>query len=99
MNLDLGMICPGKEAPHGFLTNEHSASSYGIPVLVIEGQAYGPADALPYPRPASLRAHKLEWTGAAPVWLVCRLAAKGNKYREAGKSFLSQWPEGPQIVD
>lgn len=27
-----------------FLTTEHSASSYGIPVLVIDGEAYGPAD-------------------------------------------------------
>lgn len=26
------------------LTTEHSASSYGIPVLVIDGQAYGPGD-------------------------------------------------------
>lgn len=26
------------------LTTEHAASSYGIPVLVIDGQAYGPAD-------------------------------------------------------
>ncbi len=26
------------------LTTEHSASSYGIPVLVIDGEAYGPGD-------------------------------------------------------
>ena len=26
------------------LTTEHSASSYGIPVAVVEGQAYGPGD-------------------------------------------------------
>lgn len=28
----------------GILTDEHSASSYGQPVLVYEGRAYGPAD-------------------------------------------------------
>lgn len=96
MNLDLGIICPGKEALHGFLTTEHNQSSYGIPVLVIDGDAYGPADPLPYPRPSSLRGHK--WNGAAAVWLVCRHAAPGNEYRDAGKSFLSQWPEGPQVA-
>lgn len=29
------------------LATEHSASSYGIPVLVIDGEAYGPADHMP----------------------------------------------------
>jgi hypothetical protein len=29
------------------ITNEHSASSYGQPVLVIDGQAYGPGDLVP----------------------------------------------------
>lgn len=29
------------------LTTEHAASSYGIPVAVIDGQAYGPGDATP----------------------------------------------------
>jgi hypothetical protein len=29
------------------LTTEHAASSYGVPVLVIEGEAYGPADMTP----------------------------------------------------
>ena len=32
--------------PEGILTDEHSASSYGIPVLVYDGQAYGPGDTL-----------------------------------------------------
>ena len=26
------------------LTTDHAASSYGQPVLIIDGQAYGPAD-------------------------------------------------------
>ncbi len=29
------------------ITNEHAASSHGIPVAVIDGKAYGPADELP----------------------------------------------------
>ena len=29
------------------LTTNHAASSYGIPVLVIDGEAYGPADETP----------------------------------------------------
>ena len=40
-------------SPSWVLTDEHSASSYGIPVLVhraAEGQAYGPGDIVkPYP--------------------------------------------------
>ena len=28
----------------GLLTDEHSASSYGLPVLVIDGVPYGPRD-------------------------------------------------------
>jgi len=29
------------------LTTEHASSSYGRPVLVVDGQAYGPGDRLP----------------------------------------------------
>lgn len=29
------------------LSNEHASSSYGIPVAVVDGEAYGPADELP----------------------------------------------------
>ena len=29
------------------LTTTHAASSYGVPVLVIDGEAYGPADMTP----------------------------------------------------
>ena len=37
----------GSAYPDATLTTEHSASSYGQPVLVIEGEAYGPGDVLP----------------------------------------------------
>lgn len=30
-----------------FISDEHSASSYGIPVAVVDGEAYGPNDFLP----------------------------------------------------
>lgn len=30
------------------LTTEHSASSYGVPVLLIDGEPYGPGDLTPY---------------------------------------------------
>jgi len=37
-----------KNAIQGIIiTDEHSASSYGIPVAVVDGQAYGPDDELP----------------------------------------------------
>lgn len=29
------------------ITDEHAASSYGIPVAVVNGEAFGPADELP----------------------------------------------------
>lgn len=29
------------------ITDEHSASSYGVPVAVVNGEAYGPGEALP----------------------------------------------------
>jgi len=29
------------------ITDEYAASSYGIPVAVVDGEAYGPADELP----------------------------------------------------
>ena len=43
------MRAPTKKAMKAVLTTEHSASSYGQPVLVLPGSniAYGPADKLP----------------------------------------------------
>lgn len=32
------------KAEQGVLTDEHAQSSYGLPVLVIDGEAYGPGD-------------------------------------------------------
>jgi len=36
-------------SPRIALTTAHAASSYGIPVALIEGQAYGPGDLLHHP--------------------------------------------------
>ncbi|MEA3400600.1 MAG: hypothetical protein U9R79_05075 [Armatimonadota bacterium] len=45
------------------LSTEHAASSYGQPVLVIEGEAYGPADLLQLPQGGVMTA--LEWVRLA----------------------------------
>jgi len=36
------------------LTTEHSASSYGVPVAIVGGRAYGPSDVLPALQPDPL---------------------------------------------
>lgn len=39
----------GSPYPEAVLTTEHSASSYGQPVLLIGGEAFGPGDLLTLP--------------------------------------------------
>lgn len=39
----------GSPYPEAQLTTEHAASSYGQPVLVIDGEAFGPGDLLTLP--------------------------------------------------
>jgi len=39
------------------LTTDHPSSSYGLPVLVIDGQAYGPGDMTPLGPAAEVAAH------------------------------------------
>ena len=36
-----------ENAKNIIISDEHAASSYGIPVAVVDGEAYGPADSLP----------------------------------------------------
>lgn len=48
----------------GHLTTDHAASSYGIPVLVIDGQTYGPADYLPAVDESTLGS---DFFGTAPL--------------------------------
>ena len=54
----------------GILTDEHSASSYGITVLVFGGRAYGTADLMPDVKITAL------WKKAriGPVWAIIQRA-------------------------
>lgn len=74
------------------LTNERTESRYGFPVLVNRHdneQAYGPADIIIAYRQAQPAAH-----------FVHRYASmSGNSSdKEFARQFLSQWPEGPQLL-
>ena len=44
MKIKLRIQTASKEV---FITDEHAASSYGIPVITIDGEAYGKKDVLP----------------------------------------------------
>lgn len=66
-------------APEVNLTTEHAASSYGLPVLVLSGQAYGPTDLLP--------------SGEAAAVYVGRWSLDSNRTPEdlaLAQAFLSQ---------
>jgi len=54
----------------GVLTDEHAASSYGIPVLVFRGEAHGIADLPPGAKVSAL--WKKARTG--PVWAMIQKA-------------------------
>ena len=77
--------------PSLILTNEHSESDYGIPVLVRlqdDSTAYGPADMIDH-----------EGTQRA-AHLVARYGKQlKGKEREFVQLFLKQWPEGPQLAE
>lgn len=49
----LGPTEPAEDLESITLTVAHAASSYGHPVLVIDGEAYGPADMTPAGQPAA----------------------------------------------
>ena len=49
----LGPTAPAEDLESITLTVAHAASSYGRPVLVIDGEAYGPADMTPAGQPAA----------------------------------------------
>jgi hypothetical protein len=71
------------------LTTEHAASSHGIPVLVIEGAAYGAGDILPN----GYRGMR----GGECVMLWAMLPGRSSAERSAARSYCTQWPEGPQV--
>lgn len=73
----------------GILTTEHAASSYGKPVLVMEGASYGPADLLPYwpQMPMTAAEYIYKWA-----------LTEGQVERDAAHAFCSQWIDGPQVL-
>ena len=44
----LDVLCPGEEERRGELTTDRAESSQGLPVVVVAGIAYGPADLGPH---------------------------------------------------
>lgn len=84
------LIAKDPEGGTAYLTNENSASRYGIPNLEITSEEvdgiFGPADMVGEDRNA-----------AALVFAWARLPGRTEEEREAAHSFLRQWPQGPQI--
>ncbi len=72
--------------PVAVLTDEHAASSYGVPVLVVAGEALGPKDPLPFVETAADRV--LSWASHPSI---------DAERRELARRFLASWPEGPQM--
>ena len=74
------------------LTDEHPASTYGLPVLVIDSGAVGPADLigrLEYPAGAK--------TATAIVQLWAMRFIRSREEHAMARAFLQSWPEGPQF--
>ena len=67
------------------LTSEHPASSYGMPVFVFQGTAYGPRDKISAFLVAEIVHAWAEEDGRTDAELAL-----------AGR-FLRQWPDGPQL--
>jgi len=74
---------------HAELSTEHATSSHGVPVLVIQGEAYGAADRLP----AGWRGLR----GGEAMTLWCAMGRTPEE-RQAARAYCAQWPEGPQIA-
>jgi hypothetical protein len=77
------------------LTTDSPASHYGLPVLRIDAADvagdFGPADLLgDVDRPETLTAAEI-----VAGWAMN--AERNEEELEAARTFLSQWPEGPQI--
>jgi hypothetical protein len=80
------------------LTTEHTASSYGRPVLVCDknttdldgnSNALGPADMLEYGGQI--------WPAAKHVQRFAAHHKDNADLQSAARAFCAQWPEGPQI--
>lgn len=73
------------------VTDEHSASSYGQPVVVIDGEARGPADMPP---------GELQLPVAIHGELAPRLRSLGYLVCESpvNEDWLERWEQGKEIV-
>jgi hypothetical protein len=71
------------------LTTDHAASSYGIPVLSIDGQAYGPADILP---------EQFQGHGKTAADWAAAEAASGRESLHLARKFCAQNPAGTQVA-
>lgn len=81
--------------PSWELSTEHPASSYRFPVLVnrATNEAYGPKDIVNlYPSWGYM-------TGSVALIRIMKRKKANSEEIQAAKSFLSQWPDGPQIGD
>jgi len=82
------------------LTTSHPASHYGIPVLVYykSGRAFGPSESIVAEKFSAI------WSGksATASYMICNWATHHDLTVgecKFVKSFLGQWPDGPQLVD
>lgn len=80
---------------YAVLTTKHPASKYNIPVLVTaNGRAYGPSDKQ---YPGKFNSVFGVLTAAHSVYSFAINNELDEKSKEFVKSYLKQWPEGPQI--
>lgn len=92
------LVMKDKEGGTAYLTDESTSSSYGIPILQITAHDidsdFGPADLI-----GDLTKPETILTAAQIVYAWAILKVRTKEERQAAKSFLSQWPDGPQIED
>lgn len=90
------LIMQDKKGGTAYLTTESTSSHYGMPVLQITAEDidgdFGPADIIgDLDKPDTLLI-------AAQIVYVWAMNKKRTPEEvQAAKSFLSQWPDGPQI--
>lgn len=86
------LILSDQEGGTARLTTDTPASSYGIPVLVIDADdiqaELGPADIVPSSPPIMAADIILAW-GSRPN--------RSEEERAAAERYLRQWPDGPQL--
>lgn len=73
------------------ITDEHAASSYGIPVAIVAGEAYGPKEALP------IFGHELSWLhedAYLTVFCAAREALNAGTISELEMAFCESFAAG-----